>query len=126
MTAFLGRVLIALIFAYLGYLQAMSFAGTVGYFAKWGFPLPEVSAVLAVAIELGGGVLLVLGWKTRWVACGLVLYTAIATAVAHRYWTYPPGEAFNQMSHFFKNLSLIGGLILLTAFGPGPISVDRR
>jgi putative oxidoreductase len=126
MTALVGRALIALIFAYFGYLQAMSFAGTVGYFAKWGFPLPEVSAVLAVAFELGGGVLLILGWKTRWVAWGLVLYTVVANAVAHRYWSYPPGQAFNQMSHFFKNVSLIGGLIMLAAFGPGPVSLGRR
>ncbi len=126
MTALAGRVLIALIFAYFGYVKAMGFAGTVGYFAKLGFPLPEVSAVLSVAFELGGGILLILGWKTRWVAWALVLYTAIATAVAHRYWGYPPEQAFNQMSHFFKNLSLIGGLIMLAAFGPGPLSVDRR
>ena len=76
--------------------------------------------------ELGGGVLLILGWKVRWVALAMVVYTVIATAVAHRYWSYPADQAFNQMSHFFKNISLIGGLILLAAFGPGPVSVDRR
>lgn len=126
MTALLGRVLIALIFAWFGYLKAAGFAGTVGYFAKLGFPLPEVSAVLAVAFELGGGILLILGWRTRWVAWALVLYTVVATAVAHRYWSYPPEQAFNQMSHFFKNVSLIGGLVMLAACGPGPVSVDRR
>lgn len=122
----LGRVLIAAVFAYFGYLKLSNFHGTVGYFAKWGFPLPEVSAVLSIAFELGGGLLLILGWKTRWVALALVLYTAIATAVAHRYWTYPSDQAFNQMSLFFKNLSLIGALIYLATFGPGPASVDRR
>jgi putative oxidoreductase len=87
MTALLGRVLIALIFAWFGYLKAVGFAGTGGYFAKLGLPLPEVSAVLAVAFELGGGILLILGWRTRWVAWALVLYTVVATAVAHRYWS---------------------------------------
>lgn len=126
MTASVARVLIALIFAYFGYLKLVGFHGAVGYFTKWGFPLPEVSAVLSIIFELGGGLLLILGWKTRWVAWALVLYTVIATAVAHRFWGYPPEQAANQMAHFFKNVSLIGGLMMLAAFGPGPISADRR
>jgi putative oxidoreductase len=126
MKSLLGRVLIAAIFAYFGYLKATAFHGTVGYFTKLGFPLPEVSALLAIAFELGGGVLLILGWKTRWVAMALVVYTIVATLVAHRYWNYPPEQAFAQMSNFFKNVSLIGGLIMLATFGPGPLSIDRR
>ena len=122
----IGRVLIALIFAYFGYMKAMNFGGTIGYFAKWGFPLPQVAAALAVIFELGGGILLIIGWKARWVAWALALYTVIATAVAHRYWTYPPDQAFNQMSHFFKNVSLIGGLLYVAALGPGAMSVDKR
>jgi putative oxidoreductase len=124
--ALIGRVLIAAIFAYFGYLKAMNFDGTTAYFARWGFPLPQVSALLAVVFELGGGILLILGWKTRAVAWLLVLYTVIATAVAHRYWSYPADQAFNQMSHFFKNVSLIGALLYLAAAGPGPLAVDRR
>lgn len=126
MSALIGRVLIALLFAYFGYLKAMSFGGTVGYFTKWGFPLPEVSALLAIVFELGGGVLLIFGWKARPVALALVVYTAIATAVAHRFWSYPADQAFAQTSFFFKNLAVIGGLIYIAGFGPGPVSVDRR
>ena len=124
--ALIGRILIALIFAYFGYMKAMNFGGTVAYFTKWEFPLPTVAAALAVIFELGGGVLLIVGWKTRWVAWALVLYTVIATAVAHRFWSYPPDQAFNQTSHFFKNVALIGGLVYVAAFGPGPLSVDKR
>ncbi len=126
MLALIGRILIAAIFAYFGYLKLTGFHGSVGYFTKLGFPLPEVSAVLAVVFELGGGVLLILGLKTRWVAWALVVYTVVATLVAHRYWSSPADQVFNQMSHFFKNASLIGGLIMLAAFGPGPVSLDRR
>ena len=126
MMALLGRVLIAAIFAWFGYLKLVGFHGSVGYFTKLGFPLPEVSAVLAIAFELGGGILLILGLKTRWVAWALVVYTVVATLVAHRYWSAAPEQAFNQMSHFFKNVSLIGGLVMLAACGPGPVSLDRR
>ena len=108
-----GRVLMALLFAYFGYLKLMNFGGSVGYFTKWEFPMPQAAAVLAVIFELGGGLLLIVGWKTRWVAWLLALYVVIATAVAHRFWSYEAAQAFNQTSHFFKNVSIIGGLLLL-------------
>jgi putative oxidoreductase len=124
--ALIGRILIALIFAYFGYRQAVNFGGATAYFGQLGFPLPAVAAALAVTFQLGGALLLIAGWRTRWAAWALVLYTIIATAVAHRFWSSPPGEAFNQSAHFFKNVSLIGGLITLAAFGPGALSVDKR
>jgi len=120
-----GRVLMALLFAYFGYLKLMNFGGSVGYFTKWEFPLPQAAAVLAVIFELGGGLLLIVGWKTRWVAWLLALYVVIATAVAHRFWSYEAAQAFNQTSHFFKNVSIIGGLLYIAAVGPGRISVDK-
>lgn len=120
-----GRVLMALLFAYFGYLKLMNFGGSVGYFTKWEFPMPQVAAVLAVIFELGGGLLLIIGWKTRWVAWGLLVYTVIATAVAHRFWTYEAAQAFNQTSHFFKNVSIIGGLLYIAGVGPGRLSVDK-
>jgi putative oxidoreductase len=121
-----GRVLFAAIFVYFGYMKAMNFGGTIGYFTKWGFPLPALAAALAVIFELGGGILLVVGWKTRWVALALVPYMVIATLVAHRFWTYPPEQVFNQTSHFFKNLSMIGALFYIAACGPGAMSADKR
>ena len=120
-----ARVLLALLFAYFGYLKLSNFGGSVGYFTKWQFPMPQVAAALAVLFEFGGGLLLIIGWKTRWVAIALVVYTIIATAVAHRFWTYEAAQAFNQTSHFFKNVSIIGGLLLLAAVGPGRHSVDK-
>lgn len=120
-----GRVLMSLLFIYFGYLKLMNFGGSVGYFAKWGFPMPEVTSVIAIVFELGFGILLAIGWKTRWWAWALVLYVVIATAVAHRFWTYEAAQAFNQTSHFFKNVSIIGGLLYIAAMGPGRYSVDK-
>jgi len=120
-----GRILMALLFVYLGYVKLMSFGFTVGYFAEWDFPLPPVAAVLAVIFELGGGILLLIGWKTRWVAWALLLYVAIATGVAHRFWTYEAVQAFNQTAHFFKNVSIMGGLLCFAAVGPGRFRFDK-
>jgi len=66
--------------------KAMGFAGTAGYIAKLGFPMPEVMTALAIAAEAGGAILLIIGWKTRWVAWGLAIFVVIATLAAHRFW----------------------------------------
>jgi putative oxidoreductase len=126
MLLLVGRVLIALLFIVFGYLKLTNFGGTVGYFAKWGFPLPPATAVVAIVFELGFGALLAIGWKARWWALALALYTVIAAAVAHRYWTYDPAQQFAQMSFFFKNLAIIGGLLCIAAAGAGRYSVDKH
>jgi putative oxidoreductase len=123
----IGRILIAALFLVAGVGKAMGFAGTAGYIAKLGFPMPEVMTALAIAAEAGGAILLIIGWKTRWVAWGLAIFVVIATLAAHRFWEIPDAaQMMNQRIHFLKNLSIIGGLLLLATFGPGSISVDKR
>ena len=120
-----GRVLIALLFVLFGYMKLADFNGTVAYFTRWEFPVPQLAAVVAIIFELGFGALLAVGWKTRWWAWALVVYTIIAAAVAHRYWTYPAAQAFAQTSFFYKNLAIVGGLLYIAAMGPGRYSVDK-
>ena len=121
-----GRILLSLVFLIVGYRTLMSVAATTGYFGKLGFPMPEVMTWVAIAIELGGSILLILGWKTRWVAWLLVLFTLIATFAAHRYWELDGAQQFNQLNHFLKNLAIVGALIFVAATGPGALSVDGR
>jgi putative oxidoreductase len=121
-----GRVLMALLFVIFGYMKLTNFGGTVGYFTKWGFPLPQVVAVIAIVAELGGGILLVVGWKARAVAWILAVYVVIAAAVAHRYWTYEAAQVFAQTSFFYKNLAITGGLLYLAVMGPGRYSIDKN
>jgi len=85
-----GRVLIASVYLVAGVRKLMGFAGTVGYFTKLGFPAPEFVTVLAIIIEIGGGLLLVFGWKTRWAAWLIALFTLIAAFAAHRFWEIGP------------------------------------
>lgn len=122
-----GRILIAVLFLVSGVGKAMAFAGTAGYMAKVGFPAPEVMTAIAIVIEAGGAILLIVGWKTRWVAWGLAIFVVIATLAAHRFWDIADAaQMMNQRTQFLKNLSIIGGLLLLAAFGPSSISVDKR
>jgi putative oxidoreductase len=123
----LARILIGALFLTAGIRKAMTIAATAGYFAKLGFPGGEAVAWLAVIIEVGGGLLLIIGWQTRWVAWLLVLFTVIATGMAHRFWEFSdPGQYAGQMNNFLKNVAIIGGLLMFITHGPGSASVDKR
>lgn len=121
----IGRVLIAALFLVAGIRKVLGYAGTVGYLAKLGFPGAEAFAVIAIIIEIGAGLMLLVGWRTRWAAWALIVFVAIATAMAHRFWEFDAAQQVNQMNHFLKNLAVIGGLLFITCFGPGRMSVDK-
>lgn len=88
---------------------------------RQGLPAPTIFAALAVIIELGGGLLTLFGYQTRLVALGCAIYVLIAALIAHRNF----GDG-NQLSHFMKNMAIVGGFLAITALGPGPYSVDGR
>jgi len=124
--ALLGRALIALLFIPGGIGKLTGFAGTVGYIASKGVPLPEVCAVIAIVVELGLGILLLVGWQTRWAALGIAIFTVVITFIFHAFWNVPPEQVMMQKMNFFKNLAIAGGLYAFAAFGPGAWSVDAK
>jgi putative oxidoreductase len=127
MLPLLGRVLIGALFVTAGARKLMGVAGAAAYFAKLGFPAPEVMAYLAILIEIGGGLLLIIGWRTRWVAWLLVVFVVIATGMAHRFWEFTdPGQYNAQLNNFLKNIAVIGGLLMYATYGAGSASVDKR
>ncbi len=119
-----GRILIALIFIFSGFGKITGFEGTVGYIASKGLPLPQLAAIGAIIVELGGGILLVVGWKARWAAAAMLVFTAVAAVIFHDFWAVPAAQAQGQMIHFMKNISILGGLLYVMVHGSGPISVD--
>ena len=121
----LARVGLGGLFVLFGVRSIIGFAGSVGYFTKLGFPAPEAMVVIAIIIQIVAGLALIVGWQTRWAAWLLVLYVLIAALMAHRYWEYDAAQYANQMQHFFKNMAIIGGLLMVAAFGPGSMSVDK-
>jgi len=121
----LARVFIAALFLVAGTRKLLTYTATVGYFAKLGFPASEAIAVLAIVIEIGGGLMLATGWRTRWAAWLLVVFVAVATAMAHRFWQFDPAQYANQLNHFLKNIAIIGGLIFVATFGPGRAALDK-
>jgi len=121
LVAFTGRVLIAAIFLLSGFAKVTAPAATIGYIQAAGLPAPTLAYVAALLVELGGGILLVIGYRTRLVAAALVLF-AFATAFGFHH----DFADQNQFIHFFKNVAMAGGLLQVVAFGGGRLSVDAR
>lgn len=120
-----GRFLLALIFVLSGFGKIPGFEGTVGYIASKGLPFPQLAAIAAIVVELGGGIALILGWKARWAAAAMLLFTVSAALIFHNFWGVPADQAQNQMIHFMKNISIAGGLLMVIVNGSGPYSLER-
>lgn len=121
-----GRLLLALLFLPAGFGKLTGFAGTVGYIASVGLPLPQLGAVVALVVEIAGGIALIAGFGTRFAALALALFTLVASFFFHNYWGVPAEQQFMQSLLFYKNIAVVGGLLTLAAWGPGAWSVDAR
>ena len=126
MMTLIGRALIAMLFIPAGLSKLMGFAGAVGYIASKGVPVPELCAAIAIAAELGLGLLLLVGWQARWAALGLAIFVAVITPIFHNFWAMEAAQKLVNQQAFFKNFAVVGGLLVLAAFGPGGFSLDGK
>lgn len=124
--ALIGRILLAWIFVPAGFGKIAGFAGAVGYATSAGLPLPQVGVAIGLVIELVGGLMLLVGWRTRWAALALALFCVVAAFFFHNYWAMPEAQQMMQQINFNKNLGLAGGLLAFAAFGAGRLSLDGR
>jgi putative oxidoreductase len=115
-----GRVLGCLLYLIAGYNKIIKYDFYVGYFGKLGVPMPPISVPGAMVFEIAGGLLFLIGYKTRSLALVLGVYTFVAGLFAHMAWGDP-----NQLNHFFKNVTIFGALLAFAVAGPGRYSVDR-
>lgn len=121
MLALAARILLAAIFILSGFAKLGAAEGTIGYIASVGMPFPEAVYFATVALELIGGVALVLGFKTRLVAFALAGFSIAAAVIFHADF----GDQ-SQFTSFLKNLAIAGGMLQVAAFGPGRLSLDRK
>ena len=124
----IGRILVAAIFLWSGIGKIGGFAGTAGYMASKGLPMAEVLLVITIIVEIGAALMIIIGYKARLGALALLLWMIPVTLIFHAFWApgMPAGEVQMQTINFFKNLGLMGAMLLLIGFGSGPYSVDRR
>jgi putative oxidoreductase len=119
LAALAGRLLLALIFVVEGWIKIVSYSGTIGYMEAYG--VPSLLLPLVILTELGGGLLVAAGLFARYAAFALAGFCLLTALFFHR-----DVADTNQFIHFFKNLALAGGFLMLVAFGPGAWSLDRR
>ncbi len=119
--ALAGRFLVALIFLLSGANKIAAADAMTGYIASIGLPFANVGLVLAIAVEIGGGLALLIGFRARFAATLLALFCVATAALFHAHFADQ-----NQFIHFFKNLAMAGGLLQVAAFGAGRFSFDAR
>ncbi len=116
----LGRLLMSSLFIWAGYGKLMNSGGTAQYFEHAHIPVPNVAVWVVVVIELIGGLAILVGFKTRWVAAVLAIFCLITGFGVH----LPVGDTPN-MVNFYKNLVMAGGFLYVVAYGPGRLSIDK-
>jgi putative oxidoreductase len=117
----IGRLLLAAIFVLSGVGKILAAHATLGYITAVGLPFPQLALLGAIALEIGGGLALAVGYKTRLAAAALAVFSVLAGLIFHS----AIGDQ-NQFIHLLKNLAIAGGLLQVVAFGGGSLSLDAR
>jgi putative oxidoreductase len=115
----IGRILLTVLFVMTGWEKLTGFSATVKYMETLQAPMPMISAVIAVVMELFVGVFLILGIAVRPLALLLAIFILGTAVIGHHYWTMEGADRYNNRINFFKNISVMGGLLLLAVTGPG-------
>ncbi len=120
----IGRVLLALVFVLSGIAKLGAIASTSAHMAAFGIPYPRILVWGAVALELGGGILLIAGFLTRLMGTLFFFYLLALALIFHAYWTVTGAAAHAQHVAFFEHLAMMGGMLYVAAFGAGAYSID--
>src|SRR5258708_24104292 len=121
-----GRILLAFIFIMSGWSKIGGFDQTAAMMASKGLPMAQVLLVITIVIEFGAGILLVIGYQARWAALAFALWLVPVTLLFHKFWAIPADQVMNQSTNFYKNVAILGGMLMVFAFGPGRYSVDKQ
>ena len=121
----LARILLTALFVISGFAKLTDFKGTVSYMEYVHAPMPEVAATIAIAMEFLVGLALLLGVCVRWLALAMIVFVAGAAIIGHPFWALEASERAMAQTQFLKNLSIIGGLLLLAITGSGRFSLTK-
>lgn len=119
-----GRILISVIFLLSGIMKLANFSGSVAFAASKGLPLANVMLAGALAVEILGALCLILGFQTRIAALIMFLYLIPTTLIFQNFWVLQGAMRGDMQIHFLKNLAIMGGLLMVAAYGPGKLSLD--
>lgn len=117
----ISRILVVFIFLHAGINKVRNFADAIGYMQHYNVPFSKISLVLAIVIEVGLAILIILGFKARYSAIVMMLYLVVITIIFHNIIKDP-----QQMINFLKNIAILGGLLSIALHGPGKLSFDKE
>jgi putative oxidoreductase len=122
----IARIFLMILFVKFGWTKIAGFSGTVAYMASAGLPAAGLVTVVAIVMEFIVGIAIVVGFYTRPLAFALAIYTFAAAMIGHQYWHMTGAVQYASMINFYKNMSIVGGLLLLCVTGAGKYSFDKR
>lgn len=122
---FIGRVAMSVIFILAGVMKIVDFNSTASMMSGMNLPGSEFLLVLAIIFELGGGVLLLLGWYTRFASILLLIFVVVVTFYFHSFWNFEGALQVGNIHHFMKNLFIFGALLYVLVHGAGRFSIDN-
>lgn len=122
----LGRILIGHIFLLSGLNKIFHYSQTAAYMASKNVPMIEVLLVLSIVIEIGGSLMIIFGWRAKLAATVFFLWLIPVTFVMHNFWAVPGAEKMGQLINFQKNLAIMGAMLYIAVFGPGPYSLRKN
>lgn len=117
------RLSIAPLYLYSGIGKLTHFAITAARMSPDNITLGYLLTTAAICAEVGGGLFLVLGLWDRLTACGMIVFTVVATLIFHQFWAAAPAQVVMQSLNFLKNVGLVGGLLVVATFGAGPFAL---
>ena len=120
-----GRILIGLLFLPAGISKIGGWAGTAGYMASKGVPLVSVALALTILIEIGASLMIIFGYRARLAAGIIFLWLIPVTLVMHNFWAADAAHQMTQQIMFFKNVALMGTMLLIVGMGSGPKSLKK-
>ena len=121
-----ARVLLVVLYLLSGWSKVTDYSGAVAFMAQVGAPLPALAAAVAIFMEVPVAIAILVGAFTRPLAVLLALYTLATAFIGHHYWTMTGPAQLDNLIHFYKNISIMGGFLLLYVAGPGKYSVDAK
>jgi len=121
----LARILLMALFVISGWSKLTDFAGTVAYMEYLKTPMPSVAAGIAVAMEVGVGIALLAGVWVRPLSLALAIFVAGAALIGHPFWSMIGAERALNLTHFLKDMSIMGGLLLLAITGGGRFALTK-
>ena len=122
----MGRMLLSAFFIISGIHKARLFESAAAFMVSQGLMMPEALLVVAIAIEVGCGLLILVGWQARWAAMLIFIYLIPVTLFFHPYWTFEGQAGMYHFHSFFRNVAIMGGMMYVMVHGSGALSLDER